>query len=484
MLSTWNKALIFALALVPWALEAQEPGRAEGSWQHANGVWLGWQRSGSAEADHGFYLVDNGAVTLNRSVPARNQLTRLGWTLGLGERLDRFVIVDGQTIWERTVGLHRFSLGLTVGGSVFYGSTRFANLEDQFILSNGLDTGRGGGTTDRWGAGVNIADTISLSKTVDLTLDASRQESRLRLPDTDPTESTIDSWGARLEKRWVIAQFQGSVRKTELDLGDNGNVLELRTKQSVLDSQARLLFPLVGRLNGSVGWQDLRSQGSNADDRQLSGPELGLAYTPLSSWRASIFARALREKGNENSEGQVFGEADLAFRGDARNSFLLSLSKQIDLTTSYRVFTVQNFVTTDQQQDTVTGTAQWSHQRGRYSLILNLTQSRQQFEQSEADFTEMNLTQTFDVTRRAQLSIVLGGRRNLFETDTPPVSIKRNFADLRIGWQEILTGGLRPLGGRLFYRLDTSYENLDEEITDVTAERLTFLVSLGQLGNF
>jgi hypothetical protein len=484
MLSTWNKALIFALALFPAALKAQEPGRAEGSWQHADGVWLGWQRSGSEEADHGFYLVDNGTVTLNRSVPARSQVTRLGWTLGLGERFERFVIVEGQTIWERTVGFHRFSLGLTVGGSVFYGSTRFANLEDQFILSNGLDTGADGGITDRWGAGVTIADTISLTKTVDLTLDASRQQSRVRVPDTNETESTIDSWGARLEKRWVIAQFQSSVRKTELDLGNNANVQDLRTQQSVLDAQARLLFPIVGRLNGSVGWQDLRSEGNNGEDRQLSGPELGLAYTPLSSWRASIFARALREKGNENSEGQIFGEANLAFRGDARNFFLLGLSKQIDLTTSYRVFTVQNFVTTDQQQDTVTGTAQWSHQRGRYTRTLTLTQSRQQFEQSEANFTEMNLTQTFDVTRRGQLSMVLGGRRSRFETDTPPVAINRNFADLRIGWQEILTGGLRPLGGRLFYRLDTSYENLDEEITDVTAERLTFLVSLGQLGNF
>jgi hypothetical protein len=484
MLSTWNKAWILTLALFPVALKAQEPGRAEGSWQHADGVWLGWQRSGSVEADHGFYLVDNGTVTLNRSVPARSQVTRLGWTLGSGERFDRFVLVEGQTIWERTVGLHRFSLGLTVGGSVFYGSTRFANLEDQFILSNRLAMGAGGGTTDRWGAGVNIADTISLSRTMDLTIDGSRQQSHVRVPDANQNEGTIDSWGARLEKRWVLAQFQSSLRKTELDLGNNGNVQELRIRQNVLDGQAKLLFPIVGRLNGSVGWQDLRSTGSNAEDRQLSGPELGLAYAPLSSWRASIFARALREKGNENSEGQVFGEASLAFRGNAQNFFLLGLSKQIDLTTSYRIFRVQNFVITDQQRETVTGTAQWAHQRGRYNLTLILTQSRQDFEESQANFTEMNLTQTFDVTRRGQLTVVLGGRTNRFETDTPPVSIHRNFADLRIGWQEILTGGLRPLGGRLFYRLDTSYENLDEVITNVTAERLTFLVSLGQLGNF
>jgi hypothetical protein len=245
-----------------------------------------------------------------------------------------------------------------------------------------------------------------------------------------------------------------------------------------------MLFPLAGRLNASVGWQDLRSQGTDAADRQLSGPELGLAYTPLSSWSATIFGRALREKGNENSEGQLFGEANLAFRGDARNSFQLGLSKQIDLITSYRVFTVQNFVATDQQQNTVTGSAQWSHQKGRYRLTLSLVQSHQEFAQSQADFTEMNLTQVYDVTRRGQLSVILGGRSSRFETDAPPVSIKRNFADLRLAWQEIMTGGLRPLGGRSFYRVETSYENLDEEITEVTAERLTFLVSLGQLGNF
>ncbi len=484
MLSTWNKALFLALTLLPGLLKAQDASRSQGSWQHADGLWLGWQRSGSNAADHSFYLVDNGTVELNRSVEARSQTARINWTLGVGERLDRFLLLEGQTIWERTLGQHRLSLGLTVGGSVFFGSTRFANLEDQFILSSGLDTGTGEGTTDRWGAGVTLADTIALSRTLDLTLDASRQQSQVRIADGNQTESTIDSWGARLDKRWVVARLQTSVRKTELDLGNGLDDQNLRTEQSVLDLQSRLLFPIIGRLNGSVGWQDLRSQGHNAEERQLSGPELGLVYTPLSSWSASIFARALREKGNENSDGQLFGEANLAFRGDARNSFLLGISKQIDLTTSYRVFTVQNFVATDQQQSTVTGTAQWSHQRGRYRLTLSLVQSQQDFEQSQANFTEMNLTQTYDVTRRGQLSVALGGRTSRFETDTPPVSIDRNFADLRIGWQELLTGGLRPLGGRSFYRLDASYENLDEEITDVSAERLTFLVSLGQLGNF
>jgi hypothetical protein len=484
MLSTWNKALLCGLALFSGLLQGQDAGRSQGSWQHADGLWLGWQRSGSGTADHSFYLVDNGTVQLNRSVPERSQVVGLNWTLGAGERLERFALLEGQAIWERAAGRHRFSLGLNAGGSIFVGSTRFANLEDQFILSNGLSTGTGEGTTDRWGVGLTLADTIALSRTLDLTLDTSRQQARVRIENSDQSESTIDSWGARLEKRWATARFQSSVRKTELDLGNNLADQGLRAEQNVVDIQARMLFPLAGRLNASVGWQDLRSQGTDAADRQLSGPELGLAYTPLSSWSATIFGRALREKGNENSEGQLFGEANLAFRGDARNSFQLGLSKQIDLITSYRVFTVQNFVATDQQQNTVTGSAQWSLQKGRYRLTLSLVQSHQEFAQSQADFTEMNLTQVYDVTRRGQLSVILGGRSSRFETDAPPVSIKRNFADLRLAWQEIMTGGLRPLGGRSFYRVETSYENLDEEITEVTAERLTFLVSLGQLGNF
>jgi hypothetical protein len=484
MLSTWNKALIFGLALFPGLLKAQDASRSEGSWQHADGLWLGWQRPGGGVADHSFYLVDNGTLELNRFALARSQVARLNWTLGLGERFERFVIVDGQAIWERAVGRHRFSLSLNVGGSIFYGSTRFANLEDQFILSNALTNGTDADITDRYGVGLTLSDTVALSRTVDLTLDVNRQQSRVRIPDSNESESTIDSWGAGLEKRWATARLQGSVRRTELDLGNGEGDENLRVEQSVLDSQARLFFPIQGRLNGSIGWQDLRSQGRNAEDRQLSGPELGLAYTPLASWSATVFARALREKGNENTDGQLFGEANLAFQRDARNSFLLGLSKQIDLTTSYRVFTVQNIAATDQQQSTVTGTAQWSHQRGRYRVTLSLLQSRQEFEQSDANFTEMNLTQIYDVTRRGQLSVALGGRTSRFETDVPPVSIHRNYADMRIGWQETLTGGLRPLGGRTFYRIDASYENLDEEITDVSAERLTFLVSLGQLGNF
>jgi len=484
MLSTWNKALLCALVLFPALLRAQAPGGAEGSWQHADGVWWGWQRVKSDAADHTFFLVDNGNVQLARSVPARSHVARLSWTLGVGERLDRFLLLEGQTIWERTVGQHRFSLGIDAGGSAFFGSIRFANLEDQFILSNGLELSASNGLIDRLGTGITIGDSIALSRTLDLILDASRQQTQVRNSGEKQSQSEIDSWGARLEKRWVIARLQASARKTELDLGNNQEAENLKVKQNVLDIQARLLFPLLGRLNGSIGWQDLRSAGSNAEDRQLSGPELGLAYSPESAWSASVFARALREKGNEESDGQLFGEANLAFRGDARNSFLFGLSRQIDLTTSYRVFTVQNFATTDEQRSTVTGRAQWAHQRGRYGLTLSLVQSRQEFAQSEADFTETDITQIYDVTRRGQLSATLGARSSRFETDAPPVSIRRNFADLRIGWQEMLTGGLRPLGGRTFYRVDVSYENLQEEITDVAAERLTFLLSLGQLGNF
>jgi hypothetical protein len=483
MLSTWNKALLCGLALWPALLHAQEAVGPAGSWQHANGLWLGWQRS-EAEVDPSFYLVDNGSVQLNRSVPARSQVASLSWTLGAGERLERFALLDGQAIWERSMGRHRLSLGLTAGGSVFLGSTRFANLEDQFILGRELSTETDEGATNRWGAGINLTDTIALSRTVDLTLDASRQQSQLRIQDENQSESHIDSYGARLEKRWSQSSFQSSLRKTELDLGNDLNLPGLRAEQKVLDMQARYLFPLAGRLNGSIGWQDLRSQGTDARDRQLSGPELGLAYTPLSSWSASILARALREKGDENSQGQLFGEANLAFRGDARNSFQLGLSRQIDLLTSYRVFADQNLLATDEQQDTVTGSAQWQHQRGRYRLTLSLVQSHQDFAESEADYSELNLAQIYDVTRRGQFSVTLGGRSSRFVAETPPVSIKRNFADLRLAWQEIMTGGLRPLGGRSFYRVETSYEYLDEEIAEVVAERLTFLVSLGQLGNF
>jgi hypothetical protein len=141
MLSTWNKALLFGMVLFPGLLKAQDASPSQGSWQHADGLWLGWQKSGSAEADHSFYLVDNGTVEINRSAQERNQLARLNWTLGLGERLDRFALLEGQTIWERTLGQHRLSLGLTVGGSVFFGSTSFTNLEDQFILGGGLGAG-------------------------------------------------------------------------------------------------------------------------------------------------------------------------------------------------------------------------------------------------------------------------------------------------------------------------------------------------------
>jgi hypothetical protein len=483
MLSTWNKALLSGLLLWPAVSKGQEAVGPAGSWQHADGLWLGWQRSGS-KVDPSIYLVDNGTVQLNRSVPARSQLASLNWTLGVGEKLERFALLDAQAIWERSVGRHRLSFGLTAGGSVFYGSTRYANLEDQFILGSDLSTENDAGTTDRWGAGINLADSIALSRTVDLTLDASRQQTRLRVQDTDQSESHIDSYGARLEKRWSQSRFQSSIRKTELDLGDTLNELGLRAEQKVLDMQARFLFPLAGRLNGGIGWQDLRSQGTDGVDRQLSGPEMGLEYAPRSSWSASILARALREKGDETNEGQLFGEANLTFRGDAQNSFQLGLNRQIDLLTSYRVFADQNLVAIDEQQDTLTGSAQWQHQRGRYRMTLSLVQSHQDFAESEADYSELSLSQIYEVTRRGQLSVVLGGRSSRFIAETPPVSIKRNFADLRLAWQEIMTGGLRPLGGRSFYRVETSYEYLDEEIADVVAERLTFLVSLGQLGNF
>jgi hypothetical protein len=484
MLSTWNKALLSALALLPALLGAQTPGGAEGSWQHADGVFWGWQRVKPDDAQHSFFLVDNGNVQLTRTVPARSHVARLNWTLGVGDGLDRFLLLEGRSIWERTVGQHRFSLGIDAGGSAFFGSIRFANLEDQFLLSSGLELSASDGLTDRWGTGITIGDSIALSQTLDLILDASRQKSQVRILGDAQSQSEIDSWGARLEKRWVIARLQASARKTELDLDNAQQADALAVRQNVLDMQARLLFPLFGRLNGSIGWQDLRSAGINTEDRQLSGPELGLAYTPQSALSASIFLRALEEKNNDASEGQVFGETNIAYRGDARNSFLLSLSKQIDLTTSYRVFIVQNFATTDQQLSTVTGQAQWAHQRGRYGLTLALVQSRQEFALSDADFTEANIIQIYDVTRRGQLSLALGGRFSRFETDAPPVSIRRYFADVRIGWQQMLIGGLRPLGGRAFYRVDFSYEHLQEKITDVAAERLTLLLSLGQLGNF
>ncbi|WP_141735284.1 hypothetical protein [Oligoflexus tunisiensis] len=484
LLSTWNKALLLGLALFPGLLRAQAPGASEGSWQHADGLWLGGQTSSPGGTTHTLYAVDNGTVQLNRSGPERSHVAGLNWTLGLGDRLDRFLVVDGQTIWERSIGRHRFSIGLNAGGSLYYGSTSFANLEDQFILSNALTLTRIEGVTSRWGTTLNLADTIALSKTMDLTLEGSQQQSRGSVNGEEQNDNTLESWGVQLDKRWVNARLQASVSQTGLQLYNDVDGQNLQAGQDVLDIQARLLFPLLGRLNGSVGWQDLRSLGSDGSERRLSGPELGFVYTPRAAWSATVFARALRESGNDASDGQIFGEANLTYQRDARNSFVLGFSRQIDLTTAYRVFTDQNVVLTDEQRYTVTGQVQWAYARGRYNMTLSLVQSEQQFAESDADYMEMNFNQTFDITRRGQLSMQLGGRSSRFDTDLPPVTVDRFFAEARIGWQETLTGGLRPLGGRTFYRLDVSYENLQEEIVAVTADRLTLLVSLGQLGNF
>jgi hypothetical protein len=441
MLSTWNKALLLGLALFPGLLRAQAPGASEGSWQHADGLWLGGQKSRPGGASHTLYVVDNGTVQVNRSGPDRSHVAGVNWTLGLGERLDRFVEIDGQNTWERTIGRHRFSIGLNAGGSLFYGSTSFANLEDQFILSNALTLTRIEGVTSRWGTTLTLADTIALTKTMDLTLEGSQQQSRGSVNGEEQNENTLESWGVQLDKRWANARLQASVNQTGLQQYNDVEGQNLQAGQDVMDIQARLLFPLVGRLNGSIGWQDLRSLGSDGSERRLSGPELGFVHEPRASWSATVFARALRESGNDESDGQIFGEANLTWQGNAQNSFSLGLSRQIDLTTAYRVFTDQNIVLTDEQRYTVTGQVEWAYARGRYNMTLTLIQSEQQFADSDADYTELNFNQTFAVTRRGQLSMLLGGRLSRFDTDLPPVTVDRFFAEARMGWQETLTGG-------------------------------------------
>lgn len=483
MLSTWNKALL-SLALLPGSVWAQDQRRDGGTWQHADGLFMSWQRARADASEQTFYLVDDGNLQLARSDVGRSRGLQLDWTLGLGESLDRFARLSGRTFWERSMGQHRLSLALDAGGSAYYGSTRFADLEEQFILTNALSRDETEGTTHRWGTTVAIGDVIALTRTLDVTVDANRRESNARISGVDQGRSTFDSWGARLEKRWQIARLQASTRKTELEINDDLALRTATVRQNVLDMQARLLFPLLGRLNGSVGWQDLSSSGTDAAQRRLSGPEVGLTYTPLSAWNASLFVRSLREDGAEDSDEQIFGEGLLAFRSNAQNEFILTASRQIDLVSSFRAFNEQNAVATDQQRSTVATQLQWSYQKGRYRSELRLSRTRQEFAESHSEFIESNWNQIFEATRRGRLNLDLIGRKSQFDTDEPPLAIKRTVLDLRAGWQEILTGGWRPLGARSYYRVDAVYENLLEQITAVRAERLTILVSYGQLGNF
>ena len=475
---------IVVLSLFSFSLMAQTLDLAQGNWQHSNGLWLGWQRSNPGQVEQSSFLTDNGSIILNRNDEGRSDSKNLSWTLGLGRSLDRFVIVQGQSAWQRTVGRHRFTLALDGGGSVFWGSTRFAALEEQFLLTSGGGFAANEGRVDRWGTAIRLSDSITVTRSVDMVLDASHQEAQTDAQGQTQNLSKIDSWGSSINQRWTRGGLQASIQKSELELKNGPPGAEVLAEQSVLDIQARMSLPLVGRLNGSIGWQDLSSTATGVSKLRQSGPELGLNYLPFASWSGSLFLRALKASEAQTDEAQIFGEANLAWRSNATNNFSFSASKQVDLLASFRVFTVENLVATDQQLSTVSEQIRWEHQRGRYTLAISALQSRQQFAQSIGNFNQVIFNQILSVTRRAEINLGLTSRQSQFESGTPAVRIERVVMDIQLGWQEVLPGGIRPFGARNFYRFDVSYENLHERIINLRGERLTFLASFGHLGTF
>jgi hypothetical protein len=475
---------IVVLSLSAFSLRAQSPDLSQGTFEHSNGLWLGWQRSNPGQAEQSFFLTDNGSILLNRGDEGQNDAKSLTWNLGLGRSLDRFIIVQGQSAWQRTAGRHRFTLGLDGGGSVFWRAIRFAALEEQFLLTSGVGFAATEGRIDRLGAGIQVSDSIAVTRNLDVLLDASHRESQTSVDGQTQNRSKIDSWGSSLSQRWTRGGLQASIQRSELELQNSPPAAELFAEQSVLDIQARMIFPLFGRINGSIGWQDLSSTATGVSKQRQAGPELGLNYPPFSAWSGSLLLRALNASGAEANEAQIFGEANIAWRSDAANNFTLAISKQLDLLASFRAFTVENLVASDQQLSTVSQQIRWQHQRGRYTLSLSLLENRQQFAQSVADFTEVIFNQILSVTRRAEINVGITSRQSQFKTDTPPIRTERVVTDIQLGWQEVLAGGSRPFGGRNFYRFDVSYENLQERIINLRAERLTFLASFGHRGNF
>ncbi len=481
-----SELIVIILILMPNFLLAQAARRDEGSWQHSDGIWWGWQRSAADPVEQSFFLIDDGNVQLTRGEAGQNQLSRMNWTLGLGKDLNRFILLKATSSLQRALGRHQLSLDLDGGGSLFLGSTRFTGLEDQFLTNNGVGFSDGKGRTDRVSSDINLADRIALTRSLDLTLDANHQESRVDVNAERQSQSIVQSLGSRVEQRWLRGSLQASARKTELELRSQLGVLPnlSKSQQEVLDMQARLIYPILGHFSGSLGWQDLQSKAPGVDDLRLSGPELGLLYTPFASWSGFAFVRVLKEDGNQQSEGQIFGEANLAWRSDSSNNFVFTTSKQIDLLTSYRIFTAQSLVSTEAQRSTVSSQLQWLRQRGRYRLNLSLSQSRQEFEQSRNRFEELSLTQGYSLSRLIELDLTITESLTRFLTDASTAAARRQNLNAKLGWQHILPGGLRPFGARSFYRLDLSYENLQERILSVRAERLTFLASIGQIGNF
>ncbi len=475
------------LGLVVYEAAAQEAPR--GRLDHSNALWWGQFQAQSAKRDEVFIL-DRGLLNRDRQGEGRSTQESASWTLGLGEGSAQFL--EGRTDgrWQKTYQDHQLALTLGLQASLYQGSTAFQDLEAQYILippsTEEGEPAPGKGLPSRaidrsvqWGTLLGLADTYRASPSLDLKVSTDLRADRFRFDDKRDTASELVSGGVGFSKRWQRYTWDTNAQRNRLtfeDKGGNG----LGRNQQILDSVDSIFStPLAGRLRLGLGYQYFTSTFSDTPSRSVAGPALSLARASDGRFAWEARASLLRETGNTERQGQVFGSLNVSLRLTPRSNLVASVSKEIDLLRYYQAFTADRLVLNGEQQFTIVQSLQWELINGRSRWSLQLVRTEQKFEAVRVDNQSALATVTLRLDRSSDLIQAFELRRNSEGEGDVLAQGERRFLKASQSYRYRFGGSSRLLA-RPYVSGEWAYERLLDGAVDVKVERYTVLLALGQ----
>ncbi len=410
----------------------------------ANGsIGLGLSRSSRTRSDsinlsHSMEYTGNDRLSLRLSLNAGANRSEGLLNLNLSERIDR----------SRQIDLLNGIAPLTI------------NAENQLVRSSFALTSQ-----------MNYR----LSRTWDLSIDATRSESRLQDQWRNPNlEQQTDLRSLTGGLNWqinsrLLARLSISQRKTEISNSISAAVVGGPASVLVFQEENEKNAALGWRFSGTSLWEitylELRTATNELLDSQASGPGLRWSWRPSRRWTMISFVQKLRVKLDEReSFSSEYGVFNLRYQINENDQFSLNASKNLDTAQVNFDLLTNNQVALEQRRNSVTQiNLNLTRTRSRHQWISDWNYFEFETELRRPAFFEHNLSQQYNwqfATGRLWLSAI-EARRIISRDPEAPSSIDLIAAYTGIEQRfQVLRRSQRGGFCRLLIRADRSLDRL------------------------
>jgi hypothetical protein len=448
---------------------------------HDNGLWVNrvWEeepKNGSSEV----FLLDRGVWRSARQDESRADLFEGRWTLGLGERNNTFGELVLSQAWQRRFGYHQLELNWGGQALAYDGSVSFQDLEAQYRLSPEIQISRPANEVRSREIGVfaEVRDSWRVTPTVTLNFNLLGRRTQFEFDTTRRDRNELWGGGTGFDQRWSRWTWTTSVQGSQVRFVD-ARGQEPTRRQELTEGRSFLATSLVSRLQLGLGVESLQSRFNSEDVRTVQGPAFTLGWQSDArlGWEARF--GYLREKGGETPQDQSFGSFNLNYRINRQNNLTVSLSKEIDLLSSFETAPLEQLARDSEQRFTLQESVQWEYLRGRHRFRTLYVSSRQSFLVADVVNQSVRTDWAFRLSRISEVVYGLEWRHNQ-ENLIDGIDGDRSVMRLSSAWRRSWGGGARSLGARPYITLEASLDRLEDHSLDRRFYRALWLAGLGQ----